>query len=105
MMRIFGFCFLTVLGLLVVMPTAARAGDVYACGVPKPAELDLETEGVCDFYTRQIAYRTEANEMRRLLLERQKSFQAPAKKSLDQYKENIKKLNEERGTPKKEDQE
>jgi len=96
---------LTVSFIILSLSAAANAGEIYHCGEPLDYNLPEETEGVCDIYSRQLAYRLEANKMRKQIYARQENFAAPAIEARKRYKEQIKKLNEERGTPKKEDTE
>jgi hypothetical protein len=96
---------LTVSLIVLSLSSTANAGDIYHCGDPVDYNLPVETEGVCDIYSRQLAYRLEANKLREQIYARQENFQAPAVEARKRYKEAIKKLNEERGTPKNKDAE
>ena len=91
---------LTVSFIVLSLSSTAHAGEIYHCGEPVKSNLPVETEGVCDIYTRQLAYRIEANRLREQIYARQENFSAPAAEARKRYKEAIKKLNEERGTPK-----
>jgi hypothetical protein len=96
---------LTVLFITFSLSTAAHAGEIYNCGTPETVTVSEETEGVCDIYTRQLAYRLEANDLRTQIHARQENFAAPAIEARERYKKALKKLNEERGTPKPADSE
>lgn len=88
-MRIFAIFLLLALALF-AMNAPARADDpVYACGAALKAELDTRTQGVCDFYSRQLSYAKERQKFQKLLLERQKNFAEPRKAAIAEYQKNL----------------
>lgn len=89
----FSMVILVVLGFRPVM-----AGEIEHAGMPVPTKLSTETPNYSDIYTRQLAYRIEANELRRRIYERQDNFQVPAIAARVQYEENMDALNKIRGT-------
>ena len=70
--------------------------EIYACG--PVTTYDLKTEGdhfgVCDFYSRQLEYRPEAQKFRRQLHERQENFATLRRIALEDYKDNLQDLYE-----------
>lgn len=91
--------FLFALSAILLLSTApiAHAADIEHCGEPVETTLPTDPAGFCDIYTRQLAYRLEANELRKRIYERQQNFQAPAVAAREQYEKEIAKLNEQRG--------
>ncbi len=68
------------------------------CGVPKGFVLGTETVGHCDIYQRQLAYREESLEMKRIMEERQENFAEPRREAIKQYEADLEALNEKRSS-------
>jgi hypothetical protein len=84
---------------LVIAPTTVMAGEVKACGTPTKADMKAmpQDANYCDIYQRQLAYRVENMKQRSLIGERQENYAAPRREALEQYAQDIEKMNAERG--------
>lgn len=74
----------------------SHAGEISFCGTPDTVTVSNDTIGVCDIYSRQLAYRLKANALRASIEERQQYFLAPAREARQRYEQALKALNEQR---------
>ncbi len=98
-MRFFIVLTLLTAGLSISLALTARAADgqVVSCGVPENADGIVRTDpglDVCDFYSRQLAYREESIKLRRQLTERAENFAVPRRIAVENYKANLKALHD-----------